>query len=103
SRRTGRDFAARHAEQPRRCECLARSASGRVSLQIVICCLKEQFMTSSVKPNALVFSVPARPSLQQRPVRNGGSVGRSGRAEQVAKQILALARREGLKPGDRLI
>jgi DNA-binding GntR family transcriptional regulator len=60
-------------------------------------------MTSSVKPNALVSSVPARPSLQQRPVRNGGAGGRSGRAEQVAKQILALARREGLKPGDRLI
>ena len=51
----------------------------------------------------MVFSVPARASSQQRPVRNGGAGGRSGRAEQVARQILALARREGLNPGDRLI
>jgi DNA-binding GntR family transcriptional regulator len=47
--------------------------------------------------------VPVPSASQQRPNRNGGPSGRFGRAEQVAGQILALARRDGMKLGDRLI
>jgi DNA-binding GntR family transcriptional regulator len=47
--------------------------------------------------------VPILNSPQHRPLGNGGDGGTSRRAELMAGQILALARREGMQPGDRLI
>jgi DNA-binding GntR family transcriptional regulator len=47
--------------------------------------------------------VPILDSSQHRPLRNDGDGAASRRAELMAGQILALARREGMQPGDRLI
>jgi DNA-binding GntR family transcriptional regulator len=47
--------------------------------------------------------VPARNDLEKLSLRDGGAGGNLSRAEHMAGQILALAHREGMKPGDRLI
>ena len=70
------------------------------SRSIVILCNKEQSVELSVKSSARKCLVPATTTSQKRPRGNGEG---SRRAEHMAGQILALARREGMQPGDRLI
>src|SRR3954452_21541333 len=47
--------------------------------------------------------VPISDTPENRPVRNGGARTAPSRADATAGRILALARREGMRPGDRLI
>ncbi|MDH2350495.1 GntR family transcriptional regulator [Bradyrhizobium sp. SSUT112] len=47
--------------------------------------------------------MPTLDNPQKRPARNGGARATSSRAELTAHRILAIARREGMQPGDRLI
>jgi DNA-binding GntR family transcriptional regulator len=47
--------------------------------------------------------VPTLDNAQHRPLGNDGARVAASRAEHTASQILALARREGMRPGDRLI
>src|SRR5688572_27929795 len=59
-------------------------------------------MPVPVKPTPW-SSVPASPDRKSSIRANGGAATSSRRAESTAGQILALARREGMQPGDRLI
>ncbi|MBA2401826.1 MAG: GntR family transcriptional regulator [Bradyrhizobium sp.] len=60
-------------------------------------------MKRSVKSKRHGVLVPTLDYPKTRPVRNGGAPAISSRAELTAHRILAVARREGMQPGDRLI
>jgi DNA-binding GntR family transcriptional regulator len=60
-------------------------------------------MQGSVKSEHDGVLVPTLDNPKNRLVRNGGTGATSGRAELTAHRILAVARREGMQPGDRLI
>ena len=60
-------------------------------------------MKHSVKSKLRGVPVPTLDNPNNRSVRNGDARSTSGRAELTAHRILALARREGMQPGDRLI
>src|SRR5450631_1177396 len=71
--------------------------------RIVISCNKEQSVGHSVKSERDGVLVPIHDHSRNRPPKSGGDGATSRRAELTAGQILALARREGMRPGDRLI
>jgi DNA-binding GntR family transcriptional regulator len=60
-------------------------------------------MKRSVKSKHHGVLVPTLDSPKNRSARNGGARAISSRAELTAHRILAVARREGMQPGDRLI
>jgi DNA-binding GntR family transcriptional regulator len=60
-------------------------------------------MGRSVKSNRHGVLVPTLDNPKKRQVRNGGARTTTSRAELTAHRILAVARREGMQPGDRLI